>query len=72
MKVEDIRVKYFPDRRLMVLLPFKLDDINVRFDPTNREGTICLHEDTIFLLFETYLALNNYNNWKLRKKYGLS
>ena len=70
--MEDIRVNYFSDKRLMVLLPFKLDDKNVRYDPTTRKGTICLNEDTIFLLFETYLALNNYNNRKLRKKYGLS
>lgn len=63
---------YFSDKRLKLLLHCKVGDKNFWYDSDTKSYTVCLDKDTIFLLFETYLALNNYNNWKLRKKYGLS
>ena len=63
-KMADVKIEYFPDRRLKVLLHCKVGDKNFWHDSASNSYTICLDEDTIFLLFETYLALNNYNNWK--------
>ena len=70
--VMTVEVDYFSDKRLKMLLRCRVGDKNFWHDSATNSYTICLDEDTISLLFETYLALNNYNNWKLRKKYGLS
>jgi len=64
-----VEVGYFSrrngKRRLKVLLRCFKGDKNFWYDPETESYTICLEEDIIFLLFETYGAINGYNNWKL-------
>ena len=63
-----VEVGFFPDRRLKLLLRCRIGDRNFWYDPTTKSYTICLEEDKILLLLETYLAINGYNIWKIRKR----
>jgi len=57
------------DRRLKLLLRCIVGDKNFWYDPETKSYTICLDEDTILLLLESYMAINGYNIWKRRKRF---
>lgn len=63
-----VEIGYFPDKRLKLLLRCQIGDRNFWYDPTTNSYTICLDEDTIYLIFEGYVAINGYNFWKQKRR----
>ena len=68
----NVEVGYFSGKpkRLKLLLRCRIGDKNFWYDPATNSYTLCLDEETLLLLYEGYVAINTYNEWKLSKYYN--